>query len=76
MSRAKQWDRSAEFLTAWQMAKALNLCEESIYRAYRKGNLEAVRIGRSLRFPTGQIARGGRGKKARGEPAAAVARER
>ena len=55
MSRSKQWDRSDEFLTAWQFAELLNLCEESIYRAHRRGQLEAVRVGRSIRFPTSQL---------------------
>ncbi len=60
MSRKKQWDRSPKFLTAWQFAELLNVCEESVYRAHQRGDLEAVRVGRSIRFPVSQLrCRGG-----------------
>ena len=55
MSRSKRWDRSEEFLTAWQFAELLNVCEESVYRAHQRGQIQAVRIGRSIRFPTSQL---------------------
>ncbi len=55
MSRKKQWDRSPKFLTAWQFAELLNVCEESVYRAHQRGDLEAVRVGRSIRFPVSQL---------------------
>ncbi len=57
MSRKKQWDRSPKFLTAWQFAELLNVCEESVYRAHQRGDLEAVRVGRSIRFPVSQLSR-------------------
>ncbi len=57
MSRAKEWDRSETFLTAWQLAETLNVCEESVYRALARGELEAVRVGRSIRFPVSQLSR-------------------
>ena len=57
MSRKKLWDRSPKFLTAWEFAELLNVCEESIYRAHRRGDLEAFSVGRSLRFPISQLAR-------------------
>ena len=56
MSRSKQWDRSHEYLTAWELAELLNLCEETVYRAHQRGDLEAVRVGRSIRFPRAQLA--------------------
>ena len=55
MSRKKQWDRSPEFLTAWQLAELLNVCEETIYRAIRRGELDVVRVGHSIRLPTSQF---------------------
>ncbi len=57
MSRRKQWDRSPKFLTAWEFAELLNVCEESVYRAHQRGDLEAVRVGRSIRFPVSQLSR-------------------
>ncbi len=59
MSRKKKWDRSNKFLTAWQFAELLNVCEESVYRAHQRGDLEAVRVGRSIRFPVSQLSRQG-----------------
>ncbi len=55
MSRKKQWQKSPEFLTAWQLAELLNICEESVYRAIRRGELDVVRVGRSIRVPRDQL---------------------
>ncbi len=55
MSRKKQWDQSPEYLTAWESEKLLNLCEETVYRAIRRGELDVVRVGHSIRLPMSQF---------------------
>lgn len=40
----------AEIMTAEQLAKYLQLDEQTIYRKARSGQIPAVRIGKTLRF--------------------------
>ena len=55
MSRKKQWVRSNKFLTAWQFAELLNVCEESVYRMLARRELEGIKLGRAWRLPVSQL---------------------
>jgi excisionase family DNA binding protein len=58
MSRPKQWDFSPEFLTPWQCAKLLNVCEETIYRLLaRREELQGIKLGSVWRIPVSQLTR-------------------
>jgi excisionase family DNA binding protein len=46
---------TGEFLDARAFGELLNLNRESVYRAIARGDLRAVRVGRSIRLPRAQL---------------------
>jgi excisionase family DNA binding protein len=46
---------SGKFLSPREFAELLGLNRESVYRALARSELQAVRVGRSLRLPRAQI---------------------
>ena len=48
-------DTALEFRTVQQAAEALQVAPASIYRAVRRGDLAAVRIGRAIRIPVSEL---------------------
>ena len=44
-----------EFRTVQQAAETLQVAPASIYRAVRRGDLAAVRIGRAIRIPVSEL---------------------
>ena len=48
-------DTPLEFRTVQQAAEALQVAPASVYRAVRRGDLAAVRIGRAIRIPTSEL---------------------
>ena len=54
MSRRKG-EPTGDYLSPRRVAEILDLCEESIYRLINRGELDAVRIGRSIRLLGSQI---------------------
>ena len=51
----KKTGEGTEYLSPWEFGELLNLNRESIYRALARGELEAVRVGRSIRLPRNQL---------------------
>ena len=47
---------SGEYLDPRAFGELLDLNRESIYRAISRGELQAVRVGRSIRLPRSQLA--------------------
>jgi excisionase family DNA binding protein len=46
---------TGEFVTARIMGAMLNINRESVYRAIARGELQAIRVGRSIRLPRAQL---------------------
>jgi excisionase family DNA binding protein len=46
---------TGEFLDARAFGELLDLNRESVYRAIARGELQAVRVGRSIRLPRAQL---------------------
>jgi excisionase family DNA binding protein len=46
---------TGEFLDPRAFGRLLDLNRESIYRAIARGDLQAVRVGRSIRLPRAQL---------------------
>jgi len=46
---------SGEFLSPRAFAELLDLNRESVYRALARSELQAVRVGRSIRLPRAQL---------------------
>ena len=55
MSRRKEWTESTKFLTPWQFARLLNICEATVYRKLATQDLLGVKVGRSWRLPVSQL---------------------
>ncbi len=45
---------TGEYLDARTMGAMLNINRESVYRAIARGDLQAIRVGRSIRLPRAQ----------------------
>lgn len=46
---------TGEFLDPRAFGRLLDLNRESVYRAIARGDLQAVRVGRSIRLPRAQL---------------------
>jgi len=46
---------SARALTVAAVARRLNVCEATVYRALRRGELPYIRIGRAIRIPSAAL---------------------
>ena len=46
---------SGEFLDARAFGELLDLNRETVYRGIARGDLQAVRVGRSIRLPRAQL---------------------
>lgn len=46
---------TGEYLDARTMGAMLNINRESVYRAIARGELQAIRVGRSIRLPRAQL---------------------
>ena len=46
---------SGEYVSARTMGAMLNINRESVYRAIARGELQAIRVGRSIRLPRAQL---------------------
>ena len=46
---------TGEYLDARTMGAMLNINRESVYRAIARGDLQAIRVGRSIRLPRAQL---------------------
>ena len=51
----KKAEPTGEYLDARAFVELLDLSRESVYRAVARGDLQAVRVGRSLRLPRAQL---------------------
>lgn len=43
--------RMPELLTVTEVAEVLRICKMTIYRAAKEGELDSIRVGRSIRVP-------------------------
>ena len=46
---------TGEYLDPRTMGAMLNINRESVYRAIARGELQAIRVGRSIRLPRAQL---------------------
>ena len=51
----KKTEPTGDYLDARSFGELLDLNRESIYRAVARGDLQAVKIGRSIRLPRSQL---------------------
>ena len=51
----KKTQPTGEYLNARAFGELIDLSRESVYRAVARGDLQAVRIGRTLRLPRKQL---------------------
>ena len=72
----KKAEPTGEYLDARAFGELIDLSRESVYRAVARGDLQAVRVGRSIRLPRAQLdlllAEGDRDAHAPGRPGVMV----